>query len=69
MKREYIVFKDKSYDEKSMKFVPNVVKTFKHKPEAKAFINDPKNVRRYGQLYLFDPSEQDSIVTEAANGK
>lgn len=58
MKQKYVVYKDNMYDEARGKVVPKAIKTFKHEPEAKAFVNDPRNQRRYGQLYVLDTTSE-----------
>lgn len=58
MKQRYIVYKDGSYDDEKRRFIPNTIKEFRHRPEAVAFVRDPKNARRYGQLFIYDSREE-----------
>ena len=52
MKSKYVVLCESSYDVTNGHSSYSKVKTFKNEPEAKAFIIDPKNLRRYGELFL-----------------
>lgn len=51
MKRKFEIYQDTGFENESGP-VKETVKTFKNKPDALAFYNDPKNIRRYSTLYL-----------------
>ena len=51
MKRKYTIYQDAGFERETGP-VREAVKTFKNERDALSFYNDPKNVRRFGTLYL-----------------
>lgn len=51
MKRKYEVSQDTGFEQDSGP-VREVVKSFKNETDALAFYTNPKNIRRYGTMYL-----------------
>ena len=52
MKAKYAVYREYCHDETTGGILYKRVKTFKNEPEAMAFIDDPKNLYMYGELFL-----------------
>lgn len=52
MKAKYVVYREYCFDETIGGTLYKRVKTFKNEPEAMAFIDDPKNLYMYGELFL-----------------
>ena len=51
MKRKYEICQDTGFELESGP-VREIIKTFKNETDALAFYNNPKNIRRYGTMYL-----------------
>lgn len=51
MKRKFIVYHESGLDETGRPKIEEL-KIFKNEPEAVSFINDDRNVRHYGTMYL-----------------
>lgn len=52
MKAKYYVYREYCHDETTGGTLYKRIKTFKNEPEAMAFIDDPKNLYMYGELFL-----------------
>jgi len=51
MKRKYQIYQETGFDRDSGP-VRDTIKTFRNEPDAMSFYNDPKNIRRFGTMYL-----------------
>ena len=58
MRAKYIVLQEDDYDVTNGHSSYSEVKTFRNEHDALAFIADPKNLRRYGELYLWFYDEE-----------
>ena len=58
MKPKYVVYRECDYDVTNGHSSYDEVKTFRNENDALAFIADPKNLRRYGELYLWFYDEE-----------
>ena len=61
MKRKFEIYQEIGFDRDSGP-VKDTIKTFKNEPEAMSFYNNPKNIRRYGTMYL-TKIENDQVFT------
>lgn len=52
MKAKYVVYNETGHDEETGETLYSRVKTFKNEPEALDFIDNPKNLYMYGELFL-----------------
>lgn len=62
MKRKFEISHESGFDLESGP-TRSVIKTFKNQPDALAFYNDPRNLRRYGTLFLTVHTEDGRILT------
>lgn len=61
MKRKFeICQKSVSNETGDVKF--ETIKSFRNEPEAQAFYNDWRNLRRYGSMYMFKKTEEGSSL-------
>lgn len=51
MKRKYEICQETGFENDSGPTI-ETIKTFKNEPDAIAFYTNPKNVRRYGTMYM-----------------
>ena len=52
MKRKFEIYHEPRIDENGRP-VREMIKSFKNEPEARAFYNDQRNIRRYGTMFMF----------------
>ena len=51
MKKKYEIYSESGVDENGYP-IRSVVKSFKNEPEAQAFYNNRRNIRRYGTMFM-----------------
>ena len=62
MKRKIEIYNESRIDENGRP-VMEVIKSFKNEPDAKAFYNDQKNIRRYGTMFMFKSDPDGSTLS------